>query len=202
MKPFLLSFCTLLAASSLSVELPSGASVSAGSAAVSASGSVMTVDQSTARAVLNWQSFSVGEGASVIFRQPDASSVTLNRVVGGDASRIAGSVTANGSFFLVNPNGVLFAPGAQVSAASIVASTLATADADFMAGRFILDGAGPGLVVNRGNLTAVGDGRGGLVALVAARVINEGSVGATAGAVALAAADPVPVALGGRVGVS
>lgn len=176
MKTSLIRFCTLLAASTLAVEIPTGGSVAAGAASLSTSGSVLTVDQSSARAVINWQSFSVGEGASVVFRQPDATSVTLNRVVGGDASRIAGSVTANGSFFLINPNGVLFAPGAQVSAASIVASTLAMADSDFMSGRHVLDGAGSGVVINRGNLTAVGDGSGGAVAMVSARVVNEGTI--------------------------
>ena len=163
---------------------------------------MLTVDQSSARAVINWQSFSVGEGASVVFRQPDASSVTLNRVVGGDASRIAGSVTANGSFFLINPNGVLFASGAQVSAASIVASTLAMADADFMSGRHVLEGAGSGVVINRGNLTAVGDGSGGAVAMVSAQVVNEGTIHAHGGQVLLAAADRVTLDLGGLVGIS
>src|SRR5438445_605180 len=77
--------------------LPTGGSVAAGSAAISQSGpSHLNVTQSSQNAVVNWQSFSVGQGASVNFAQPNASSAILNRVTGATPSSISGSITANG----------------------------------------------------------------------------------------------------------
>src|SRR3546814_9707395 len=64
----------------------------------------MTVTQSSDRAVINWQSFSIGEGSRVDIRQPDARSALLNRVTGDTTSTIAGSLNANGQVFLINPN--------------------------------------------------------------------------------------------------
>src|SRR3954447_9470376 len=85
-----------LAAAHATAQVPTGGAVTAGSATISqpTAGSQL-IDQSTGRAVIDWQSFSIGRGSSVTFRQPDAASVTLNRVVGGDASRILGSLSAN-----------------------------------------------------------------------------------------------------------
>ena len=52
-------------------------------------------------------------GHAVNIAQPGAGSVLLNRVMGNELSTIAGSLTANGRVFLVNPNGVLFGKGAS-----------------------------------------------------------------------------------------
>lgn len=125
----------LLAASHLvGADLPTCGSVSAGAATISTQGAAMTVHQSTAKAVINWQGFSVGAGHSVQFQQPDASAVVLNRVTGSEASVISGALSANGNVFLVNPNGVLFNAGAQVDVGGLVASTLSIRDNDFLAG--------------------------------------------------------------------
>ena len=48
-----------------------------------------------------------------------------------DPSQIFGSLSANGRVFLVNPSGILFGPGAQVSVGALVASTLSITDDDF-----------------------------------------------------------------------
>ena len=66
-----------LAAPSLT-QLPTGAQVSVGVANVSQAGAVMTVKQTTDKAVVNWQRFDVGTQATVQFEQPSAQSVTLN----------------------------------------------------------------------------------------------------------------------------
>ena len=181
--------------------LPYGAQVSAGQATVTTAGTAMTVRQSTDRAAINWESFSVGQGSSVQFVQPSATSVALNRVVGGDPSVIQGAVTANGRIFLLNPNGILFTAGSQVNVGGIVASTLALSDDDFMAGRFAFAGASSSVIVNQGNITALADGKGGVIAMIAAKVTNDGTLRAEQGSVLLAAGSKVRLDLGGIVGL-
>ena len=160
----------------------------------------MTINQASNRLAIDWQGFSVGKGNTVNFVQPGASAVALNRVLGSDVSVIQGAITANGQIFLINPNGVLFSPTSQVNVGSLVASTLNMRTADFMAGRYTFEGAGSNAVVNQGNITAVGEGgKGGSIALIAARVSNEGSLNANAGNVLLAAGGGVTLDLGGPV---
>ena len=72
--------CTALAATPDPVQLPVGGTVVAGQAAITQSGARMDIVQTTQRGVVNWNSFNVGAQAEVNFKQPDAGSVTLNRV--------------------------------------------------------------------------------------------------------------------------
>ncbi len=102
----------------------------------------MTVNQTSQNAAINWQTFNIGADQAVVFSQPNASAVALNRVVGSDPSAIFGRLSANGQVFLVNPNGVLFGKGAQVNVGGLVASTLDISDADLMAGRYTFSGDG------------------------------------------------------------
>ena len=156
----------------------------------------MTVSQGTQNAIINWQSFSVGAGAKVQFNQPNAQSVTLNRVLGSEPSSVLGSLAANGRIFLVNPNGVLFGAGANVSVGGLVASSLNIADADFNAGRlrFTRGSAEPASVVNDGSLQAA---PGGVLALLGSSVANHGSMSAPQGTAALAAGKTVTLDLHG-----
>ena len=64
--------------------LPTGAQVVAGAASITQSASRMDINQSTQKAVLNWQSFNIGADAQVNFVQPSASAVALNRVLSSD----------------------------------------------------------------------------------------------------------------------
>ncbi|MDB5964511.1 MAG: filamentous hemagglutinin N-terminal protein, partial [Polaromonas sp.] len=166
-------------------DLPTGPSVVAGQAIVSTpTAADMRITQGTDRAILNWQTFNIGAGQSVQFVQPSAASVALNRVVGGQASAIYGSLNANGQVFLINPAGVMFAPTAQVSVGGLVASSLSISDRDFMAGRYTFQGSGSGAVTNEGDIRA---SRGGYVLLTAPRVSNSGTIQADAGSVGLLA---------------
>src|SRR5215208_3320990 len=61
--------------------LPTGGSVAAGSATIAApQNGALNINQSTNQAIINWNTFSVGNGGAVNFNQPGASSATLNRV--------------------------------------------------------------------------------------------------------------------------
>ena len=65
-------------------QLPTGGSVARGSATIAqtatAQAAAMTVNQSSQRAVINWDSFNLGQAASINFVQPNAQAVTLNVV--------------------------------------------------------------------------------------------------------------------------
>ncbi len=127
------------AASTIAADtLPTGGTVVAGQASIAQSGDTQTITQTSQNAAIDWQSFSIGSGGKVVFQQPNASAIALNRVIGGDASKIYGVLQSNGQVFLVNPNGVLFAKGAQVSTAGLMASTRDMSVADFMAGNYHL----------------------------------------------------------------
>ena len=165
--------------------MPTGAQVAAGAAAVSQNGNAMTVQQQTQNAVINWQSFNIAANERVQFLQPNAASAILNRVVGGSPSQIFGAMSANGRVFLVNPGGVLFAPGSQINVGSLVASTMNISNPDFMSGRFAFVNAGKdGKVINQGQIVAENKG---LVAMLAPEVENSGVIVAKKGTVALAA---------------
>ncbi|WP_445369222.1 YDG domain-containing protein [Methylomonas sp. BW4-1] len=173
--------------------LPSGGQVASGQAQIHQYGARMDVVQGSDKAIINWQSYNIGANAHVDYQQPNASAIALNRVAAGEASVIAGRLTANGQVFLVNPNGVLFAKGAQVDVGAMAASTMNISDADFRAGNyhFKRDGSDAG-VVNQGDIRAKD---GGYVALLAPNVSNEGLVQARLGTVALAGGDGVKLEL-------
>ena len=191
-----------LAAGPAPGTLPTGAQVTAGAAAISSSANTLTVNQSSQRAAINWQSFSVGSGATVNFQQPNASSVVLNRVVGNEQSVIAGAMNANGQVFLLNSNGVLFTGTSSVNVGGLVASTLNLSDADFMAGRNTFSANGSkASVINLGTINAAD---GGYVALLGNQVKNEGVITARLGTAILAAGDQISLNFNGDslVGVS
>lgn len=175
--------------------LPSGGQIVSGSGSIAQSGNTLTVTQTSQKLGADWQSFSIGAGQTVNFVQPSSNAVALNRVVGSEASQIFGRLNANGQVFLVNPNGVLFARGAEVSAAGILASTRDLSQADFAAGRYRLSGSSSAAVRNEGSLRAAD---GGYVALVGAQVSNAGSISTSQGEVRLAAADTVSLRLDGH----
>ena len=190
----------------LAQSLPTGGAVVAGSGTIAQSGQVMTVTQASARLATDWQSFNIGAGNTVNFVQPSASAVALNRVLGSDVSVIQGALNANGQVFLVNPNGVVFTPTAQVNVGSLVASSLALTTSDFMAGNYSFGSSvaatgGGSAVINQGNITVTGtpDGKGGTIALIAAKITNTGTLTANAGHVLLGAGSQVTLDLGGPV---
>jgi filamentous hemagglutinin family protein len=169
----------VMASSVQAQSLPSGGTVTAGRATIAGGAGSVTVQQASSRAVIDWQSFDVGTGGKVVFQQPDARSAVLNRVTGGDISKIAGDISANGQIFLVNRNGVIVTSTGTVNAAGgFVASTLDISNDDFMAGHLRFAGTG-GSVINGGSIS------GGAVALLGATVSNTGLIVSKLGSVAL-----------------
>ena len=168
--------------------LPTGGTVSAGQATLQQTGNTLNINQSTAKAVLNWNTFNVGRDATVNFNQPSASSVTLNRVTGGNPSQIFGHINANGQVFLSNGSGIYFAPSASVNVGAFTATTHSITDDDFMAGRYLFNRNGAtGSVINDGNIST--NDINGYIALLAPEVRNNGVIIAQLGTVALAAGE-------------
>ncbi|WP_249979226.1 filamentous hemagglutinin N-terminal domain-containing protein, partial [Vreelandella olivaria] len=177
-------------------ELPSGGTVVAGDAALSQHNHTLTIDQSSQNAAINWEHFSIGEHHRVHFNQPNADAAALNRVTGSEVSNIRGSLSANGRVFLVNPNGIHFSSTARVDVGALVASTLDISTEDFMAGNYTFEGGSGNAVINAGNITSVA---GGHVAMIAAEIINTGSIETPQGSTLMGAGSRVTLDLGGPV---
>ncbi len=190
--------CSALSLTRPALSEPQGGQVRAGQATIQQTLGTTTVEQHTGRAIIDWQRFNVGSGEMVKFVQPSEMAVILNRVTGRDPSLILGKLQANGQVFLVNPNGILFGPQAQVDVGSLVATTLGISDQSFLDGtyRFVQD---PGFdlasVVNQGTLRVSDEG---YVILTAPLVSNEGLIVANLGKVTLAAGQELTLNLDGR----
>ena len=177
-------------------ELPTGGAITAGSGSISTSANAMTVNQTSQKMVADWNTFNIGEQASVTFRQPGATASALNRIHDLDPSQIMGKLSANGQVFLINQSGIIFGKTAQVNVGGIVATSLDMADSDYLAGKYRFSATGiAGSVINEGVIEAM---PGGVVALIAPRVENEGAIRANGGgSAALLAGDKVTVDFGG-----
>ncbi len=177
--------------------LPQGGSVVSGSASIAApAGNVLNVTQSSQRAIVNWNSFSVGQQNSVNFAQPDASAAILNRVTGSTPSSIAGSLNANGQVYLVNPNGVALTPTGAVSVGGgFVASTLGISNNDFNSGNLNFTGNGASAPVsNAGTITTA---PGGFVGLVGGTASNAGTISAPLGKIGIGSGEQATLDLNG-----
>lgn len=124
------------AVSPVRAELPVPAQdfIKSGNAVNEIVGNTLNINQTTDRAILNWQSFNVGANNKVQFNQPNSSSIALNRIFQEDPSRILGKVTANGQIYLYNKNGFVFGKDSTVDVNTLVASTLSISDTVFEKG--------------------------------------------------------------------
>lgn len=169
----------------------------------------LTINQTSKAAILNWDSFNIGAGGVVEFKQPDATSRALNRIWDNNPTKIDGQLKANGQVYLINRNGIQFGGGAQVNVGGLVASALDIADDNFIAGYLSLDGSGKSAfnadmtlvgafgrnangdiatVSNAGSMTA---SSGGSIFLFAPKVENSGRIATSSGQVVLAAGQKV-----------
>lgn len=168
---------------------PKGGVIVGGAATIATPTADHTViTQTTDKAAINWQSFNIGAGQHTQFIQPSASSITLNRVVGGNPSEILGRLSANGTIMLVNPDGILFGRNSRVDVAGLVASTHDIRTDDFMAGKFNFNipGKPNASVVNLGTINIADTG---IAAFVAPGVRNDGAIIARLGKVTMASAN-------------
>ena len=202
--PSLLMFSAILwlapAAFNPAWAAPQDGKVVSGQAGIGQDGKITTITQSSDRVSIHWRSFGVAADETVQFKQPSASAIALNRVIGNDPSQIFGRLTANGRVYLINPNGILFGSGAQVNVGGLVASTLDIDDDSLSNNRRRFVGSSKASVVVEQGARLVADGGsggGGEVALLGHQVINQGSIMARLGTVALGGGNDITLDFNG-----
>jgi filamentous hemagglutinin family protein len=177
--------------------LPQGGLVVAGHATIgAASNNSLTVNQWSQNAVINWNSFSIGQPNTVTYHQPNTSSATLNRVTGNSRSSIAGRLNANGQIYLLNPNGIAITKTGIVNVGGgFVGSTLGTDEGDFMNGKRTFKGNGHSAAVsNAGRISA---SKGGFIGPIGGTVSSSGTIGVPLGKVGLGSGELVTLDVNG-----
>ena len=158
----------------------------------------LIINQKTQRVVIDWESFNIGTQASTEFKQPKSNSLAVNRVTGSsvDPTQILGTLSSNGRVMILDSNGVLFGKTARIDVGGIIASTGSIDVNQVMSGAKTIDiiGISGGSIINEGQITAK---QGGLVALIAPRVVNSGVISAQLGRIELASGSTVTIDLYG-----
>ncbi|MCA3133744.1 MAG: filamentous hemagglutinin family protein [Rhodocyclaceae bacterium] len=177
-----------------------GASIDAGRS----DSSTLTIQQTQARALLNWRQFDLRAGDEVVFDQKgNANWVALNRIFDLVPSQIAGRIRADGDVYLINQNGIVFKGTAQVNTGSFIASALEIRDEAFTKGLLSLSIGTAAFtwggteqqyqasVVEVDPGARIASSTGGRVMLLAPRVVNQGSITTPEGQTILAAGSRV-----------
>lgn len=175
---------------------PTGGTVVSGSATINQNGTVTNINQSSNKAIINWQGFGIANNESVNFNQPSSSSIVLNRVIGNEKSIIDGALNANGQVWLINSNGVLFGKNARVNTAGIVASTKDISNEDFLNGNYNFKGNSNASIVNEGEIKSL---EKTYATFIANSVVNNGKIEVYKGNINLVGASDVTLDLGDSV---
>lgn len=106
----------------------------------------VTIKQDEAKAILNWDTFNVGNKTTLIFDQSAGNTadapkgaqewIALNRVHDATAkpSEILGSIKAEGQVYVVNRGGIIFGGASQINVHTLAASSLRLTDEQFLSG--------------------------------------------------------------------
>lgn len=131
--------------------------------------------------VLAPQGFNTVHGESVNVNQAQNASMLIR--IGGGPTSYDGILNAMGQLILLNPNGIIFGPNAQINVGALIASSLHLTDANFLAGQYLFQGTGiEGVVRNMGAITGTSG-----VYLLAPNVENHGVITSPGGNIVLAA---------------
>jgi filamentous hemagglutinin family protein len=166
-------------------SLPQGGHYAAGTGTITGQGSGLVITQpGSTRGVIDWNSFSIGRNSTVTFN--NGSGATLNRVTGGSPSAILGTLSATGSLYVINPQGIVVGPSGTVTTGGrFVASTLDICNDAFMKGSdaLMLSGDSDASVINLGKIASSG---GDVFLIARGAVINAGTLAAPNGTAELA----------------
>ncbi|WP_081768830.1 filamentous haemagglutinin family protein [Herbaspirillum sp. RV1423] len=164
---------------------------------------VVAIQQTADKAILNWETFNIGKNTILSFLQQPSWAV-LNRINDPLArpSQIQGQIKGDGTVMIVNRNGVIFSGSSQVDTRNLVAAAAAISDSQFTAsGLYGANGTTPSFTDANGKLIVEAGARistapaasvtqgGGYVLLLGSEVSNAGTISTPKGQAALAAGD-------------
>ncbi|QNK66579.1 filamentous haemagglutinin family protein [Variovorax sp. PAMC26660] len=170
---------------------------------------VVTVEQTADKAILNWETFNVGKNTTVAFAQQKDWAV-LNRVNDPAArpSQIQGQIKGDGTVMVVNRNGIVFNGTAQVDTRNLVAAATQFDDAQFQSGGVYGNGLTPNFKNAQGRVEVQAGARistpapasatqgGGYVLLLGSEVRSAGEIATPGGQTLLAAGDSFAIRKG------
>lgn len=164
---------------------PTGGTVAQGQANISGQGtSLVNINQTSGSAWINWSTFNVGQGETVNFNQPSINSITWNQINDANPSTILGNINANGYVVFQNANGFSIGGQAVLTAHGIVMTTAATPTMNLAnGGPWVFDAPPPtAKIQNLGQINITG---GGTAYLIAADIVNGGTISAPNGRIGL-----------------
>lgn len=169
--------------------LPQNPTIKTGTIQTSYDKNNLNIIQSSQKAIIDWNSFNIGQNASVNFQQPNNNASVLNRVTNSSPSEIFGKLSANGEVFLINPNGVIFGKNSKVDVGSFIVSTMDIKDEDYLKSKYLFNSNNIfGKIINEGELSVRDKG---FISLFAPEILNEGVIEAKFGNVALASGEKI-----------
>ncbi len=197
----LLTFAGILVAPvpMLGGDLPAGPDVKIGAPTISVVDKAMTINAGQIdKTWINWQGgFNIGASNTVNNIGPSAAAVILHNDVSGSISSIQGILNGNCNVFLLNPNGILFSPTAQINVGGLVASTLMMSQDDFASGNYVFksdDLLNPASIINEGAIEATG--RAG-ISMLSGAIKNVGTIKADLGTINLVSGSEVTLNVSG-----
>ncbi|MCA9789639.1 MAG: filamentous hemagglutinin N-terminal domain-containing protein, partial [Cyanobacteria bacterium HKST-UBA05] len=182
--------------------LPSGGtSISGGVTFSNPDANTLNVSTGANRSIAQYTSFSVSNGQTVNFILPGATAAILNRVTGPSASNIAGNINTpnGGQVLLVNPNGVLIGPTAQINVGSFMATTMGISNSNFLSDNWLFtqsNSNSTAQIVNNGSIVTA---PGGYVVLAGRYINNTGNIVADGGKVHFGVGDTIQLTLDNNV---
>ena len=172
---------------------PTGGTVAQGQATITGQGTpTVNINQTSGSALINWNTFNVGQGETVNFNQPSASSVTWNQINDVNPSQILGDINANGYVVLQNANGFVVGGQASLNVHGLIMTTASTPALNLGGGGpWAFDAPPPtAKIVNYGQINITG---GGSAYLIANDIENNGTISAPGGKIGLYAGEEVLV---------
>ncbi|HEX4838826.1 MAG TPA: filamentous hemagglutinin N-terminal domain-containing protein, partial [Rhabdochlamydiaceae bacterium] len=143
----------------------------------------LQVNCSSERTYIRWDDFSIGQEENVTILQPSTDSATLIEVKTSTPSTLNGSLTSNGTIYLVNKKGIVMDVNSNISCNGFYALGAGVNTGQFSQKQEMrANGICDCDIIQRGNISASGKD----VLFLARKIVNEGIIEAPNGNVLLA----------------